>query len=150
MFKIETREDATTPERLLAQATANLQLVAVLEAVLGAAPQDAAYLMDAATETQALILAMTDARPGRRFDPDGRVRIRLRDCIDKARCMQQAQMQRADEAGVSKDARSMIALGLDRLAQACTRLHDELGLRELEPEIASITRPSATPGLAAG
>ena len=109
-----------TAQRLTLLATGNQQLLAVLELLHTPQFQDGEHLMDAAGDTQALVILAGAAEPTEALDPDGKVRERLRSCVAAAGRIREVLMKL--EPGL-KGTQARVSLGLNRLVRACEQLH---------------------------
>ncbi len=126
-------------QRLMMQATANVQLLAVLEVLYAPAFEDAEYLMDAADETQALAVLVDAVGRMQALDADGQVRQRLCACVDRAGDMLRIVTDRARASAGLTGTPARMSIGLDRLLQACAQLRAAIDLHD---------RPFDAPGAA--
>lgn len=109
-------------QRIAALAAANLQLLALLDAVQRPGPQDAEYLMDAAQDTQALAVVVSQVERMRALDPGGLMRLRLRQAGERARQLYLTTLHRTRKPAGVAGMHARISIALNRLLQGCEQL----------------------------
>ncbi len=110
-------------QRLMVQASGNVQLLAVLAVLRAPSFEDAEYLMDAAVETRELAGLAADVERMHALDADGSTRERLRTCIERAVSTKRAVASKAVGDPDLAEVAAKIVIGLDRLLIASEQLH---------------------------
>ena len=132
MSNIGVMDQAATYEQVLALANANLQLVAVLEALSALSGMDAGHLGEAVAQSRRLLLRLRDTPrvPTTALDPEGQARAALQRGASLARRLLRALTAQEGSSGAGSDTQAQIATGLRRLAQASNQICAQLDQRE--------------------